>query len=246
MTLAVFAAIRPGTFDGVIDLKVLAATFVLAFVIAQVASMAFVYGWIPIDDKLKGPLSVFHRWEGRLVVFVALVIATLCILDPGPQSAPTRQLQHSIFGSLVIVLLVVKIGILRFVPKAGKLLPVLGVGVAASFGMIWYTSAYAFWFQGQNGYDGHAVVDATVHIVPNDGTVGAFNPPEIHVKKDHAIEWVNDQKGVSHTVTAGGFDSGPGGFGAGETFKWQFKKVGTVEYHCSIHPGMKAKVIVDE
>jgi plastocyanin len=178
-------------------------------------------------------------------VFIAAVVAVLCILDPGPQTSPLRREVHSIFGVAVIVLVVAKVSIITAVPKARSTIPVLGVLVAGSFGALWYTSSYAFWFGSGSGYSGHAEVDAVVRIVDDPATVGAYSPREVHVTKGHAIEWRNDHDGVRHTVTAGRFDSGPRGFSTGDTFKWQFNTVGTVQYSCTIHPGMKGTVIVD-
>ncbi len=243
--MTIFLAIRPGTFDDIIEFKVILATMVLAVAVVQVASMAMVYGWIPVPDRLKDPLAVFHRWEGRTVVFIAVVIAVLCILDPGPQSAPDRQLRHTVLGIAVLALIVAKVGVIHFVPKSGPILPALGVLVSLSFLGLWYTSSYAFWFDGGSGYSGHAEVDATVAIVSDPTNVGAYDPPEVRVQKGHAIEWRNDDA-APHTVTGGSFDSGPRGLDTGDTFKWQFNKVGTVEYRCTIHPGMRGTVIVEE
>jgi plastocyanin len=237
--------LRPGTLDDVIELKVWVATLVLALAAVQLVSMVVVYGWVPFPERYRGPLAVFHRWDGRVTVFVAAVIAVLCIIDPGPQSSPDRRQLHTIFGSLVVVLVLAKVTVIHAVPKAGPLIPVLGVVLAASFAMLWYTSSYAFWFGSGSGYSGHAEVDAVVSIVADPETTGAYAPAEVHVQKGHAIEWRNDHEGVPHTVTGGKFDSGPRGLSTGDTFKWQFNAAGRVEYRCTIHPAMKGTVIVD-
>jgi plastocyanin len=239
-----YLALRPGTFDDIIEFKVWLATMVLAVAAIQVVSMALVYGWIPVNERWKEPVAIFHRWEGRTVVFIAVVIAVLCILDPGPQSSPDRQRNHTILGIAILALFVVKIAVVNFAPKAGAVIPVLGLAVAAAFAGLWYTSSYAFWFGGGSGYSGHAEVDATVAIVSDPNTVGAYSPAEVRVKKGHAIEWRNDDS-APHTVTADGFDSGPGGLDTGDTFKWQFNSEGTVEYRCTIHSAMRGTVIVE-
>jgi plastocyanin len=240
-----FLALRPGTFDDIIEFKVVLATIILGIAAAQVASMAMVYGWVPVADRLKEPLAIFHRWEGRTVVFLAVVISVLCILDPGPQSSPDRQLRHTILGISVLALITLKVGLIHFVPRAGAALPALGALVGLSFAGLWYTSSYAFWFQGPSGYSGHAPVDAVVLIVSDPDTVGAYSPQEVRVKKGHAIEWQNDDR-APHTVTGGRFDSGPRGLSTGDRFRWQFNNVGSVEYRCTIHPAMRGTVIVEE
>jgi plastocyanin len=240
-----FLALSPGTLDDVIAVKVVVATFVLAFAILQVASMSVVYGWVPFPEQHKERTAVFHRWEGRASVFIAAVITVLCILDPGPQTSPARPQLHTIFGIAVVLLIIAKVFVIYAVPKRMALVPVLGVLVAASFGVIWYTSSYAYWFGSGSGYSGHAEVDAVVQIVADAAAVGAYSPPEVKVKRGHAIEWQNDHEGVPHTVTGGKFDSGPRGLSTGDSFKWQFNTVGTVQYRCTIHPGMKGTVIVE-
>lgn len=243
--MTIFLQLRPGTFDDIIEFKVIIATFVLAMAAVQLASMAMVYGWVPTPDRIKEPLAIFHRWEGRAVVFIAVVISVLCILDPGPQSAPDRQLRHTVLGIAVLALIVAKVSVIHFVPKSGAILPALGVLVSFSFLGLWYTSSYAFWFEGGSGYQGHAEVDALVLIVTDPQTVGRYEPAEVRVQKGHAIEWRNEDR-APHTVTGGNFDSGPRGLNTGDTFKWQFNRVGTVEYRCTIHPEMRGRVIVEE
>ena len=118
-----FLALRPGTFDGVIDLKLILVTIVLAGAILQVATMSLVYGWIPSPSAWNKPLSAAHRWEGRTVAMLAVVVATFCVLDPGPQGTPNRVYIHSAFGIAALALLASKIVVLKAVPKLQVALP---------------------------------------------------------------------------------------------------------------------------
>ena len=177
-----FLALRPGTLDNVIDLKLYLVTVILIGAIIQVGTMSLVYGWLPSPKTWSSNLSLIHRWEGRALALLAVLIATFCILDPGPQGAPQRVYIHSTFGIVALALLASKIVVLKAVPALQVALPAFGLLVFASFGVLWYTSAYAFWFQGTKGYSGHAEIDATVKIVNDDKTVGAYNPPEVKVK----------------------------------------------------------------
>ena len=73
----------------------------------------------------------------------------------------------------------------------------------------------------------------------------AFNPATITVSKGTTITWTQ-QDSAPHTVTTTdapvAFDSGS--LSKGGTFSYTFDTSGTYEYYCSIHPSMKAKVIV--
>ena len=71
----------------------------------------------------------------------------------------------------------------------------------------------------------------------------AFSVASLNANAGAEVTWTNND-GTAHTVTAddGRFDSGniaPGG-----TYKHTFNSAGTVNYHCSIHPMMKAAVVV--
>lgn len=70
----------------------------------------------------------------------------------------------------------------------------------------------------------------------------SFDPPEITVKAGTEVTFKNDDS-VAHTVTSDSYDSGP--IQPGEAFKHAFDKTGTFEYHCSIHPTMTGKVVVE-
>lgn len=71
-----------------------------------------------------------------------------------------------------------------------------------------------------------------------------FAPSKVTIKVGGTVTWTND--GASpHTVTAGdgSFDSGQ--LQKGKTFSRTFDSIGTFSYHCSIHPSMKAQVVVE-
>ena len=71
-----------------------------------------------------------------------------------------------------------------------------------------------------------------------------FNPGTVTIKAGGKVTWTNEDS-VGHDVTADDFESGsPGGIDGGSTFSHTFKKAGTYNYVCSVHPGMKGTVKV--
>ena len=71
-----------------------------------------------------------------------------------------------------------------------------------------------------------------------------FNPGTVTIKAGGKVTWTNDDS-VGHDVTADDFESGsPGGIDGGSTYSHSFKKPGTYDYVCSVHPGMKGAVKV--
>jgi plastocyanin len=70
----------------------------------------------------------------------------------------------------------------------------------------------------------------------------AFHPPTLTIAKGTRVNFTNSSK-VAHTATRGGsFDTGrihPGG-----SIGIRFNQKGTFAYHCSIHPFMHGKIVV--
>ena len=69
----------------------------------------------------------------------------------------------------------------------------------------------------------------------------AFSPDTITVTKGTTVTWTNKDS-AAHTVKGTGFISGT--LNQGQTYSQTFNEAGTFEYECSIHPGMRGKVIV--
>jgi plastocyanin len=68
-----------------------------------------------------------------------------------------------------------------------------------------------------------------------------FTPAEVTVNTGATVAWANEDS-VAHTITGTGFDSGE--IQPGMEFRHTFSAPGTYDYHCSIHPAMTGKVIV--
>ena len=83
-----------------------------------------------------------------------------------------------------------------------------------------------------------------VKVVADSKTVGAYQPETIAVPPGQSIEWVWEDTGNSHSVTAdnGSFESCLQN--AGYKFVVAFTTSGTYAYKCSIHPDMKGIVNV--
>jgi plastocyanin len=71
-----------------------------------------------------------------------------------------------------------------------------------------------------------------------------FHPKTISVAKGGTVKWTNDDS-VGHDVTGPGFKSGSaGGIGPGASYSHKFSQAGTIEYRCTVHPGMQGTVVV--
>jgi len=71
----------------------------------------------------------------------------------------------------------------------------------------------------------------------------AFSPSTITVKVGDSITWTNqDTAGHSATADDNSFDTGI--LSQGQSKSITFSKAGTYTYHCSVHPMMKATVVV--
>ncbi len=71
----------------------------------------------------------------------------------------------------------------------------------------------------------------------------AFHPPTLTIKAGSAVIFSNTSK-VTHTATRkGSFNTGR--IKPGSSVRIRFQQKGSFAYHCSIHPFMHGKVIVE-
>ncbi|MBI5803118.1 cupredoxin family copper-binding protein [Candidatus Pacearchaeota archaeon] len=72
-----------------------------------------------------------------------------------------------------------------------------------------------------------------------------FSPTELRIKVGDSVEWTN-MDSVGHTVTSdSGKELDSSLLSKGKTYSHTFASTGTYEYHCSPHPYMKSKIIVE-
>ena len=82
---------------------------------------------------------------------------------------------------------------------------------------------------------------AAGHTIVMDGT--AFSPAVVTVERGDRVTWVNKDP-FPHTATAQNraFDSGS--MAEGASWTWMADKPGTFDYVCTLHPTMKARLVV--
>lgn len=71
----------------------------------------------------------------------------------------------------------------------------------------------------------------------------AFNPNSITVKVGTNVTWVN-QDSASHTIVGDNGTFQSNNLANGANYTYNFTKAGEYSYHCSIHPSMVGKIIV--
>jgi amicyanin len=72
----------------------------------------------------------------------------------------------------------------------------------------------------------------------------AFNPATLTVKVGTTVTWTNEDT-ASHTVVSDvGSEIASDSLSTGQSYSHTFSTAGTFDYHCSVHPSMKAKIVV--
>jgi plastocyanin len=68
----------------------------------------------------------------------------------------------------------------------------------------------------------------------------------VKVKVGETVTWTNDDT-VDHNVTAkSGAHFASRAFGSGGTYRFTPKRAGTVNYVCTLHPGMTGRIVVGQ
>jgi len=72
-----------------------------------------------------------------------------------------------------------------------------------------------------------------------------FSPATLSVKVGDKVTWINEDS-IGHSATADDNSFDTGVIAQGQSVSATFSKVGTYTYHCSVHPNMKATIIVTQ
>ena len=74
----------------------------------------------------------------------------------------------------------------------------------------------------------------------------AFAPTTVRVKVGQKITWTNDDSAPHNVTSQSGEKIASDTFGKGGTFSFTPTKAGTIDYVCTIHPGMDGKIVVTQ
>lgn len=124
--------------------KAFLATIVFFGAGLQIFLAARFWGVTGFPPMSSSAAAALHRWNGRITLTLAVIVAVSCVAGPAGPLSPTRVALHSIFGTLVFVILVTKFTILRVLRKGTKVLPYVGTALFLTFGVIWGTSVADF------------------------------------------------------------------------------------------------------
>jgi hypothetical protein len=129
-------------FSTPIEAKAWFATAAVVLAVVQVSTAARMWGHlkgvIPLSDAVVGPV---HRWSGRLAFLCTLPVAFHCIFILGFQTTDVRVTIHSILGSFVYGVFVVKVLFVRNHSYPGWVLPVAGGTLFATLAALWLSSS---------------------------------------------------------------------------------------------------------
>jgi hypothetical protein len=128
------------TGNNLLEWKVIAATVVFLLSGVQVMLAARLWPVATFPPVSQSTASAMHRWIGRVTLVLAIIVAISCLAGPAGPVTPLRVLMHSVFGTLVLVVIGAKFTILRVLKKGGDLLPYVGTALFLTFGGIWFTT----------------------------------------------------------------------------------------------------------
>lgn len=98
-----------------------------------------------------------------------------------------------------------------------------------------------------------ATTSAPAATTPSTGAAGsvtikmqntAFNPAQTTVKVGQKVEWENEDAFDHNVVATAGETFRSDNFGQGGKFEFTVDKPGTIDYVCTIHPGMDGTLTV--
>jgi hypothetical protein len=137
-----YTDIVTSVFSTTIAAKAWFATAAVALAIVQVSTGARIFGKLEHLIPLPGNVvATIHRWSGRLAILCTIPVAFHCIFILGFRSTDTRVLIHSIIGSFVYGVIVVKLLMVHSRKYPGWALPVAGGTLFAVLVTMWVTSA---------------------------------------------------------------------------------------------------------
>lgn len=73
----------------------------------------------------------------------------------------------------------------------------------------------------------------------------SFSPLELKIKKGETVAWLNKDSAAHTIISDSGNELSSAALSKGKIYSHTFNTAGTFDYHCGIHPSMKARLIVE-
>ena len=121
------------------SVKTVLTSVVFALMAYQLVLAAIGYRTLPVIEAR--PAFFTHRASGDALVVIMVIVALMCLAAYGFEDDSSA---HFLAGVALAVALAVKISVIRFFPRAGGLLPYLGVTVFVLLAVTWFTSVPGF------------------------------------------------------------------------------------------------------
>jgi len=121
------------------SVKTVLTSVVFALMAYQLVLAAIGYRKLPVIEAR--PAFFTHRASGDALVVIMVIVAVMCLAAYGFEDDASA---HFLAGVALAVVLAVKISVIRFFPRAGGLLPYLGVTVFVLLAVTWFTSVPDF------------------------------------------------------------------------------------------------------
>jgi Family of unknown function (DUF6529) len=121
------------------SVKTVLASVVFALMAYQLVLAAIGYRKLPV--MAAKPAFFTHRASGDMLVVLVTVVAVMCVAAFGLDD---DYAAHVIAGIGLAVALAAKVSVVRFFPRAGGLLPYLGVTVFVLLAVTWFTAVPDF------------------------------------------------------------------------------------------------------
>jgi hypothetical protein len=137
------------TFGNVPQVKTVLASVAVVLAVYQVAMMAVGYGKLKLPFLKPKAASFAHRSVGDAIVPITVLVGWMCLayfgIEDGIEYAAdgetTRAALHVVFGSLLLLVLSLKVIVVRWWRSMDRFLPQLGLSVFGLFALTWATSA---------------------------------------------------------------------------------------------------------
>ena len=140
-------------FSAPIAFKAWFATAALFFGVLQVATGARIFGRLRAFVPVAPPrVNRIHRWSGRLAILCTLPVAFHCIFILGFQTTDARVFAHSLIGSFIYGVFVVKVWFVRDRDHPRWVVPIVGGTLFTVLVALWSTSSLWYFTQVRFGF----------------------------------------------------------------------------------------------